>query len=60
MAYADTLEREADRILAEAGYVEPRVTKADLAGSAADIDAILHAPHWVQRKVARRMKVRIK
>jgi hypothetical protein len=57
---AAALEREADRLLVESGYKEPFVTKADLAGSADDIDVIMYAPHWVSRRVARRMGVRLK
>lgn len=51
------LEREADKLLAESGYREPTVTKADLCGTATDLDAIMNAPHWVARMVARKMRV---
>lgn len=55
-----TLEEQADKILAENGWVEPRVTFADPAGTATDMDAIVNGPRWLSRLVARKHGVRLR
>lgn len=55
-----TLEEQATQLLVENGWSEPKVTKADLAGSASDMDAIVNGPRWLSRMVARKHGVRLR
>lgn len=55
-----TLEEQATQLLNENGWVEPKVTFADPAGIAADMDAIVNGPQWLSKMVARKMGVRLR